>query len=198
MAGVSLSKPPYSGFFDFTKCLTPPKNPKNTMPVAENSLMPAASFPVATPASSSLMETLMMTLLQRQQMHLKNQQFMQLCMDPNFALLPPNTFATQASIPPACPMTPHAMPHAPATSSAPASPLKFCHVSLEEFCNFYSLDNSVASGLSRLKYTPGDRNLEKLEREDWRDDGKLSKLEWQKALDTQAQFLKDVRNGIWT
>lgn len=96
-------------------------------------------------------------------------------------------------------ITPRPKTPVPSTvgSSVPGSPLKTEPIPLEQFCETYGLDDEIMAGLARLRYTPGDRNVEKLGREDWKEEGKLHTLQWNRVLDAHMQYLKDARNGRW-
>ncbi|KIK04473.1 hypothetical protein K443DRAFT_57212, partial [Laccaria amethystina LaAM-08-1] len=78
-------------------------------------------------------------------------------------------------------------PHTPgvardiAPGSAPTSPLKIVlprPVSLDEFCDHYGIDDEDRARLSKLKVQPGDRRVEKLDREDWQGHAGFAKLSW--------------------
>jgi hypothetical protein len=82
--------------------------------------------------------------------------------------------------------------------STPPSPNKLRHrvVTLDEFCNYYSVSTADRERLEKLEYTPGDA-INKLEREDWQGQASFSKLAWTRMLEKHQAFLKDIRNGVW-
>ena len=84
--------------------------------------------------------------------------------------------------------------------SAPTSPTKIVlprTISLAEFCDRYEIDDEDHGCLSKLKFQPGDRRVDKLEREDWHGHAGFSKLSWDDFLSKHRQFIRDVKAGNW-
>ena len=82
----------------------------------------------------------------------------------------------------------------------PASPVKVQlprAVSLDEFCHHYAVEESDKEQLRKLRFSPGDRRVEKLEREDWHSDAGFSKLAWEDFLAKHQTFLRDMQAGCW-
>lgn len=125
---------------------------------------------------------------------------------------PPPPFA-YPPYPPAYPQPPHfhygdprshpsARPQTPlaAPGSAPTSPLKIVlpyPVSLSDFCEKYEIDEEDKGRLEKLKFQPGDRRVEKLEREDWQGHAGFSKLSWDDFVAKHKIFIRDVKAGCW-
>lgn len=87
-----------------------------------------------------------------------------------------------------------------APGSAPTSPTKIIlprAISLAEFCDRYEIDDEDRGCLTKLKFQPGDRRVEKLEREDWHGHAGFSKLSWDDFLSKHKQFVRDVKAGLW-
>ena len=105
------------------------------------------------------------------------------------------------TIPPlsACPQTPvNNRDNAP--GSAPTSPLKITlpyPVSLTEFCEHYEIDEEDQARLAKLKFQPGDRRAEKLEREDWHGHAGFSKLSWDDFVAKHKVFVRDIKAGCY-
>lgn len=70
-------------------------------------------------------------------------------------------------------------------------------VSLDEFCDHYGIDNEDRARLSKLKVQPGDRRVEKLDREDWQGHAGFAKLSWDDFITKHKLFVTDVRAGKW-
>ncbi|KAJ7153040.1 hypothetical protein C8R43DRAFT_1126890 [Mycena crocata] len=70
-------------------------------------------------------------------------------------------------------------------------------VTLQEFCVRYNIPTTDEPKLAELEWTPGDRNLERLDESDWKDVG-FKRLGWLRVLDTHKVFLSDVRGGAFT
>ena len=106
--------------------------------------------------------------------------------------LNPNPLGTRPHTPGvACDITP---------GSAPTSPLKIVlprPVSLDEFCDHYGIDDEDRARLSKLKVQPGDRRVEKLDREDWQGHAGFAKLSWDDFITKHKLFVTDVRAGKW-
>ena len=87
-----------------------------------------------------------------------------------------------------------------APGSAPGSPLKVIlprPISLEEFCIHYAVDDEDRARLAKLKVQPGDRRVEKLDREDWQGHAGFAKLAWEDFLAKHKTFISDVKSGKW-
>ncbi|KAJ3500782.1 hypothetical protein NLJ89_g9638 [Agrocybe chaxingu] len=87
-----------------------------------------------------------------------------------------------------------------APGSAPASPVKIVltqPLSLANFCEHYEIDNEDQARLAVLKFQPGDRRVEKLEREDWHGHAGFSKLAWEDFLMKHRTFVRDIKAGSW-
>lgn len=87
-----------------------------------------------------------------------------------------------------------------APGSAPTSPLKITlpyPVSLSEFCEQYEIDEEDQARLARLKFQPGDRRAEKLEREDWHGHAGFSKLSWDDFVTKHKVFVRDIKAGCF-
>ncbi|EDR07537.1 uncharacterized protein LACBIDRAFT_327872 [Laccaria bicolor S238N-H82] len=90
--------------------------------------------------------------------------------------------------------------HDAAPGSAPGSPLKVIlprPISLEEFCIHYAVDNEDQARLAKLKVQPGDRRVEKLDREDWQGHAGFAKLAWEDFLAKHKTFISDVKSRKW-
>ena len=102
-----------------------------------------------------------------------------------------------------CPQTPvayqcHSVTDGPA--SAPTSPLKLAlprPVSLSEFCKHYEIDEDDQGCLAKLKFLPGDCQIDKLGWEDWQGYAGFSKLAWDDVIMKHNIFLCDVKAGGW-
>lgn len=95
------------------------------------------------------------------------------------------------------PATPASAP-AP-TLPAPPSPIKMNRnhgVTLEEFCRLYEISEEDCDRLGKLKYTPGNNNIKRLERVDWQDRVGFESLEWQDILDKHDLFIRDLKAGV--
>ena len=51
--------------------------------------------------------------------------------------------------------------------------------------------------MDNLEFIPGDRGIEKLDREDWQGDAGFTKLAWDRVLRKHKEFLADVSKGMW-
>jgi hypothetical protein len=128
--------------------------------------------PTATSTSQSILEILMLTLLQQQ---------------PRFNPYGPNPYA----LPPA-PPTPLLAPSLPPSPTKP----KHWEVLLDEFCTHYSISTADQKQLEKLEYCPGNA-INKLDREDWQLQAGFSKLAWNQMLAKHEEFLHNVKNGLW-
>lgn len=91
-------------------------------------------------------------------------------------------------------------PGAQGPGSAPTSPIKILlpyPISLDEFCQHYEIDDEDRGRLAKLKFQPGDRRVEKLEREDWHGHAGFSKLSWDDFLSKHKTFVRDIKAGCW-
>jgi hypothetical protein len=94
-------------------------------------------------------------------------------------------------------------PHTPVApqenlASAPSSPLKIVlpHViSLDQFCEAYKINDKDKASLLKLKFQPGDQQVECLKREDWHRHSGFSKLAWDNFLQKHKQFVCEVKAG---
>jgi hypothetical protein len=87
-----------------------------------------------------------------------------------------------------------------APGSAPTSPVKIPlprMISLAEFCEHYEIDDEDQNRLIKLKFQPGDRRADKLEREDWHGHAGFSKLSWDDFISKHKQFVREVKAGNW-
>jgi hypothetical protein len=85
-----------------------------------------------------------------------------------------------------------------APGSAPTSPMKIVLprvISLAEFCKRYGIDAEDCDRLTKLKFRPGDRCVNKLEREDWHGHAGFSKLSWDDFLVKHKQFVREIKAG---
>lgn len=69
-------------------------------------------------------------------------------------------------------------------------------ISLEEFCLHYDISDADRQKLEVLEVRLGDRQVETLEPEYWKDVG-FSKLGWGRFLKAHQQFLKDILT-VWS
>lgn len=84
--------------------------------------------------------------------------------------------------------------------SAPTSPVKIPlprAISLAEFCERYEIDDEDQDRLIKLKFQPGDRRVDKLEREDWHGHAGFSRLSWDDFTSKHKQFVRDIKMGNW-
>lgn len=68
-------------------------------------------------------------------------------------------------------------------------------ISLAEFCERYEIDAEDCDRLTKLKFQPGDRRVNKLEREDWHGHAGFSKLSWDDFLVKHKQFVREIKAG---
>jgi hypothetical protein len=88
-----------------------------------------------------------------------------------------------------------AAPHS--ATSSPGNVVRLPRpISVEEFCSRYNISDSDRLKLVTLEVHLGDRAVERLEPEYWKEAG-FSKLGWDRFLTVHKQFIKDIRNGIW-
>ncbi len=217
--GVSETQPPIavSNHWDYDQRLRAPSSAvatassDNSSTSAQSASVPASASttssqiaPVAAPSANvSMTELLLVHMLQNQQ---QNMLFMNPSLfHPSVQQLAPSNavsmpFANHMIPRTASPSFPVASHHrsVPTIASAPPSPAKHRAVSLDEFCTTYNLDENDHDGLQKLGYRPGNRKIEKLGREDWRDEGGFSKLHWEDVLSAHAQFLDDAKLGKWS
>jgi hypothetical protein len=90
------------------------------------------------------------------------------------------------------PRTPMDLNHSKPTT-APTSPIKDHGITLDMFCEQYSISDEEHDRLAKLKYLPGDKNVKKLERIDWHDDAGFATLEWNRFLDIHDKFVASLR-----
>lgn len=157
-------------------------------PISAVAVVPPAIAPsaVAAPVAPSLLELMMLNMLQTQAQAARHQAHFSTF---NYPHLP--TPGVQPPIPIAIP--------ARTASPVPTSPgPKLVHpqVTLDEFCAYYSISLADRECLDKLKYCPGDA-LEKLDREDWQGEAGFSKLAWCCMLEVHRTFMRDVKRGIW-
>jgi hypothetical protein len=90
---------------------------------------------------------------------------------------------------------------APAPISAPSSPAVVLRlprpITLREFCERYGISTIDEAKLEKLEYMPGDKNVEKLKREDWQGFAGFAKLGWDKIVGHYRRFVQDVIGGLW-
>ena len=115
--------------------------------------------------------------------------------------LNPLAFASALGVSPFTSALPSGSTMAPSASqSATSSPSNAVTlprpISIEEFCSHYNISDSDQLKLVTLEVHLGDRAVERLEREYWKEAG-FSKLGWDRFLAAHKRFVKDVRNGIW-
>ena len=77
-------------------------------------------------------------------------------------------------------------------TTAPTSPIKDHSITLDVFCEQYSISDEEHGRLAKLKYRPGDKNVKKLERIDWHDDTGFATLEWSRFLDIHDKFVASL------
>jgi hypothetical protein len=180
-----------SSYFDIKQRIQPPKIPVKEAetfiapPPPVTAPPPTPSATTAAPTTSSLLELVMLNMLQTQA---QNQAHFGAFGYPH---LPQASSGVQ-------PSTPIAIP-ARTTSPVPTSPgPKPVHpkVSLDEFCTHYSISLADRERLDKLEYCPGDA-IEKLDREDWHGEAGFSKLAWCRMLDVHRTFMRDVKKGVW-
>jgi hypothetical protein len=153
---------------------TPPTAlPPNVLQVAAAPAAPAAT---ATP---SITDLFMLHMLQQSQFLANGQ--------------PPASTATG----PLLPIQRTTSISATTTLSAPPSPSKHRRVLLDEFFEFYEIEQVDRQRLSKLDYRPGDA-IGKLPEAEWREGAGFSTLAWDRMLNINRRFLKDVRNGPWS
>lgn len=171
---ATLEMPPVSAHFDQKQRIYPPKATRSKATSEGSEDAPTIPSPTPNPGpvptvTPSIVELLMVNLLQQQQAQLR------------FINPQPQQLSESATV-----------------VSTPPSPNKLRHrvVTLDEFCNYYSVSTADRERLEKLEYTPGDA-INKLEREDWQGQASFSKLAWTRMLEKHQAFLKDIRNGVW-
>ena len=138
------------------------------------------------------------------------QALLQQLLQQNTMMMLGNAFNTSAcGAPLAGPMFPYSI--APVSQLAGLTPLQGltsatlspsniinlpCPISLTEFCMHYKISDSDQQKLEVLEVRLGDRTVELLELEYWKEAG-FTKLGWGHFLRAHKQFLKDVSSGIW-
>jgi hypothetical protein len=142
--------------------------PKSVAPAAATYEPNITTTPVITAPSPSLMDLFMLSMMQQQQQR----------------------FAFSSTPPPLQPQ--------PAIAGSAPSPTKHKHhkVLLDEFCTHYLVPAVDQERLEKLEFRPGN-NISKLEREDWQGQAGFSKLAWDRMLGKHAEFLNDVKLGVW-
>ncbi|KAF8228251.1 hypothetical protein L208DRAFT_1292573, partial [Tricholoma matsutake] len=172
---ATLKKPPAAAAFDMNQRIkaTPPNAlPPNVLQVAAAPVAPGAT---ATP---SITDLFMLHMLQQSQFLANGQ--------------PPASTATG----PLLPIQRTTSISATTALSAPSSPSKHCRVSLDKFFEFYEIDQVDRKRLSKLDYRPGDA-IGKLPEAEWRKGAGFSTLAWDRMLNINRCFLKDVHSGLW-
>jgi hypothetical protein len=174
---VTLDKPPTTPLFDCQQRIKKLSLP-SSVSIAPTLVI---SVPVATPQvpatlTSSITKLLMLQLLQTQQMTMYTSHSI---VPYQQAVLTPTPQVPAALMPP----------------SLPPSPPKHCRITLDEFCAYYSISDIDHSHLQKLDFLPGDQ-IEKLERVEWHNEGGFQRLEWDRMLAKNHEFLQDMCSGI--
>jgi hypothetical protein len=124
----------------------------------------------------------------------------------NPALFPASASASASVANPSAPPTPNAIERSSASTSTPPrrepsqlfvpSPrMKLTNsVNITQFCAHYNLPSITVERLEALEYTPGQRGIETLEKQEWLEAG-FKSLGWQAVLTAHKQFLSDVQDG---
>jgi hypothetical protein len=69
-------------------------------------------------------------------------------------------------------------------------------VTIYEFCTHYSISPADHECLDKLEYYPGD-TINKLERVEWQEQARCSKLAQNQMLAKHQEFQNDVQHGLW-
>lgn len=182
--GVDESNPPNSLWFDVKHALHSPNSvalstaAATTPTIATVTAPIIATTPTTTAAPSIRDQFLDMAMLS----------MLQNITQPQGSMLAP----TLQPVP--GPLAPNNSASLPSSPAQPQPQLQ--HVSLDEFCSFYSLSDTDKSRLSELEYCPENRAIETLDPKDWKDVG-FKPLSWSNVIETHRKFLKDVRKGTW-
>ncbi|THU81438.1 hypothetical protein K435DRAFT_873343 [Dendrothele bispora CBS 962.96] len=182
--GVDVTKPPAANCFDYSQRLKPPKQvlstsiptPTSTIPTSA----PTAADPVAAHPAMSANDTSRDRLIDVMIVSLLQQAVNATAHTSNTASSNQLTAAASTSVP----------------NSAPSSPCRPIHVTLDKFCSQYHLSDKDKERLEELEYTPGNRSIDKLCSAEWKDVG-FKTLSWNKVLEAHYRFLKDVKSGVW-
>lgn len=70
-------------------------------------------------------------------------------------------------------------------------------ISITEFCTYYKIPDSDRDKLVSLEIELGDRRCEQLGEDEWKGDGKFTKLAWDRFKEKHARFCTDIANGLW-
>ncbi|KAK1225427.1 hypothetical protein PQX77_011637 [Marasmius sp. AFHP31] len=186
-SGCDIKNPPHTSHFDVDQHIRVLSKSKSMNPVSQEPPLPLSTTPVPapvatvpstpTPMSSDASQLLavvalkMLTDLNRKDMDREER---------NRYNETSHSVATNP--PPAVPHTPQPAP----------SPKKSYGVPLTDFCKKYDLSSEDESRLEKLRYRPGDKNVECLEEADWRNVG-FQKLQWFSVLDAHDRFLNDFK-----
>lgn len=99
--------------------------------------------------------------------------------------------------PPAYVYSMYMSPHAPGPAVPSAAPPDTTgtisrNVSLDEFCSQYEISESDKAKLKKLGYEPGNREVELLEEEYWRDFASFTRLGWWSFLSAHHEFRRAI------
>ncbi|CAA7262386.1 unnamed protein product [Cyclocybe aegerita] len=150
-------------------------------PALAATLTPA---PATTAATPSLMELIMINMLQ-QQLSSSNA---------NRLGTSAIAFPPSAALPPA---TASALAIVPDISHEPAEPRRAIpNIELTAFCSRYAIDDVDRKRLEKLEFRPGD-DIEQLSPAEWRDFAGFLQLSWSRIIRKNKDFLLDIKAGVW-
>ncbi|KIM83336.1 hypothetical protein PILCRDRAFT_88172 [Piloderma croceum F 1598] len=176
---ATLESPPVSTHFSEAHRIQPPAV-AHPLPILGAQVAPT---PIATPIAPGSHDLLL-------QLAITNPMLAQLILQQQ-----------QQQLIPAMPAPLHPNPAVPAPISAPSSPAVVLRlprpITLHEFCEHYRISTIDEAKLEKLKYMPGDKNVEKLKCEDWQGFAGFAKLGWDKIVGHHRQFVHDVIGGLW-